>query len=104
MAPSVGRLLVLIRYNQQHVNYEEQLSKAVGAAIERRPDAQFSIVAVAPASGTGAEIAKDQEAAHRDADDVRRSLIQLGLSPSRISMANAQIQSASTPEVHVYIR
>lgn len=104
VAPSVGRLLVLIRYNQPHVEYEQQLSKAVGTAVERRPNANFSVVAVAPSSGDPADLAKAQQEAHRYAESVKRSLVQLGLSPSRISMANAQIQSAQTPEVHVYVR
>ena len=104
VAPSVGRLLVLIRYNQPHVDYEAQLSKAVGTAIERRPNATFSIVAVAPSSGDPADLAKAQDEARRNAEGVKRSLVQLGLSPSRISMANAQIQTAQSAEVHVYIR
>ncbi|MDX2027281.1 MAG: hypothetical protein SFW62_01445 [Alphaproteobacteria bacterium] len=102
--PSVGRLLVLIRYNQPTVNYEQQLSQAVGTAIERRPNAEFSVVAVSPSSGDPAELAKTQEAARRNAEAVKRSLVQLGLAPSRIIMANTQTQNAQTPEVHVYIR
>jgi hypothetical protein len=104
MAPSIGRLLVLIRYNQPHVEYEQQLSKAVGTAVERRPNAEFSIVAVSPSSGDPADLAKEQQEARRNAEAVKRSLVQLGLSPSRISVAAAQIQTAQTPEVHVYIR
>ena len=104
VAPSVGRLLVLIRYNQPNVEYESQLSKAVGTALERRPNAEFSIVAVAPSSGDPADLAREQQDARTNAEAVKRSLVQLGLSPSRISMAAAQIQTAQTPEVHVYIR
>lgn len=104
VAPSLGRLLVLIRYNQPNVDYEQQLSQAVGTALERRPDAQFSVVAVSPSVGDPADIARQQETAEQDAEAVKRSLVQLGLSPSRISMANTQTQTAQTPEVHVYIR
>ena len=104
LAPTIGHLLVLIRYNQPVVDYEAQLSKAVGDALERRPNAQFAVVAVTPSSGDPADLAKAKENAQRDADAVKRSLVQLGLSPSRISMANTQTQNANTPEVHVYIR
>jgi len=103
-APTIGRLLVLIRYNQPVVDYEQQLSQAVGLAMERRPNAEFSVVAVSPSSGDPADLAKSQETAQRDAEAVKRSLVQLGLSPSRIIMANTQSQNASTPEVHVYVR
>ena len=103
-APSIGRLLVLIRYNQEKVNYEPQLSQAVGTALERRPNAEFSVVAVSPASGDPAEMARSQQTAAHNAESVKRSLVQLGLPPSRIVMANTQAQSAQTPEVHVYVR
>jgi hypothetical protein len=103
-APPTGHLLVLIRYNQPHVEYEQQLSQAVGTAIERRPNAEFSIVAVSPTSGDPAVLAEQQQLAKSSADDVKRSLVQLGLSPSRITMANTQSKTAQTPEVHVYIR
>jgi hypothetical protein len=104
MAPSVGRLLVLIRYNQPNVDYTQQLSQAVGTAMERRPNAEFSIVAVSPASGDPAALAEEQQVAEKNADEVKRSLIQMGLSPSRITMSATQAQTAVTPEVHVYIR
>jgi hypothetical protein len=102
--PSVGRLLVLIRYNQPNVEYEQQLSQAVGSAIERRPNAEFSIVAVSPSSGDPATTAEQQQAAKSSADEVKRSLVQLGLAPSRITVSSTQSQTAQSPEVHVYIR
>jgi hypothetical protein len=104
IASSVGRLLVLIRYNQPNVEYQQQLSQAVGTAIERRPNAEFSIVAVSPASGDPAALAELQQTAKNNANEVKRSLIQLGLPPSRITMANTQAKSAQSPEVRVYIR
>ncbi len=104
VAPSTGRLLVLIRYNQPQVQYEQQLSAAVSAAMQRKPDLQFSIVAVTPSSGDPAELATMQEAAGRNSEDVKRSLIQLGIAPSLISMSRTQTQDAKTPEVHVYVR
>ncbi len=104
IAPSVGRLLVLIRYNQPNVDYQQQLSQAVGTAVERRPNAQFSIVAVSPSSGDPAALADEEQTAKSNAEEVKRSLIQMGLTPSRITIASTQAQTAQSPEVHVYIR
>lgn len=104
IAPSVGRLLVLIRYNQPNVDYAQQLSQAVGTAVERRPNAEFSIVAVSPASGDPTTVAQQEQEAKANADEVKRSLLQMGLSPSRISIASTSAETAQTPEVHVYIR
>ncbi|MER2520866.1 MAG: hypothetical protein ABTQ34_09325 [Bdellovibrionales bacterium] len=103
-APSLGHLLVLIRYDHDNVKYEQQLSQAVANALARRPGAEFSVVAVAPADGNPADLAKSQERAQRYSDDVKRSLVQLGLQPSRISMSSTQTQTAQVPEVHLYVR
>ena len=83
VAPTTGRLLVLIRYNQPNVEYEQQLSAAVSTALQRKPDAEFSVIAVMPASGDPSELA---------------------LAPSRITMGSSQTQDARTAEVHVYVR
>jgi len=103
-ATSPERLLVLIRYNQPNVEYEQQLTQAVGTTIERRPNSEFSIVAVTPTAGTPTALAEQQRQALNNADEVKRSLIQLGLSPARIAMASMQSSSAETPEVHVFVR
>ena len=104
VAPSVGRLLVLIRFNQPNVNYQQQLAQAIGTAIERRPNAEFSIIAVSPSDGDPSSLAGERAVAKSNADEVKRALIQMGLAPSRINMASTQAQTAQSPEVHVYIR
>lgn len=101
---SLGHLLVVIRYNQPVVDYEQQLSHAVGTVLQRMPNAMFTVIAVAPQSGNSSDIAAQQETANRNAEGVKRTLVQLGLSPSRISMANSQSATAQTPEVHIYVR
>ena len=103
-APSVGHLLVLIRFNQPDVEYEQQLSQAVGMAMERRPDADFSIVAISPSSGDPATLAEQKQIAKRNADEVKRALVRLGLSPSHIALTHAESKTAQSPEVHIYIR
>ncbi len=102
--PSAGHLLVLIRYNQPVVDYEQQLSHAVSQALQIYPDASFSVMAVSPSNGNPSDLAAKQETAGRNAESVKRSLVQLGLAPSRISMGSTQTMSAQTPEVHVYVR
>ena len=102
--PSAGHLLVLIRFNQPDVDYEQQLAQAVGMALERRPNANFSVVAVTPSGGDSATIVEQQQVSKRKAGDVNRALIKLGLPPSRIAQTRMQDKAAQSPEVHVYIR
>ncbi|HVY13155.1 MAG TPA: hypothetical protein VHB73_06290, partial [Alphaproteobacteria bacterium] len=101
---SPGQLLVLVRFNQDNVDYQQQLYQAVSDALDRKPSANFTVVAVTPKAEDPAAIAPDTESAQRHADAVKTSLIQLGLQPSRISMSNISSQAAQSPEVHVYIR
>jgi hypothetical protein len=42
--------------------------------------------------------------AQRDADQVLRSLISMGLSPDRVSMSSATSPNALVNEVHLYVR
>lgn len=104
VAPTTGRLLALVRYNQPNVDYEQQLSTAISAALQRKSDLQFSVVAVTPMRGDPTDMATMQEEAGRHAESIKRSLVQLGLAPSRITMARTQMQEAEVPEVHVYVR
>jgi hypothetical protein len=103
-ANSLGQLLVLVRFNQDEVDYEQQLYQAISDALDRRPNANFTVVAVTPRNDNSGAIGSDTGSALRHADDVKNSLVQLGLQPSRISMSNISSEAAQTPEVHVYVR
>lgn len=101
---SPGQLLVLVRFNQPDVEYEPQLHQAISSALDQKPDADFTVVAVTPKSGDTAAMGAETEEAQRHADSVKSSLVQLGLQPGRISTSNTSSEMADTPEVHVYIR
>jgi hypothetical protein len=101
---SLGQLLVLVRFNEPQVAYEDQLYQAVSNALDRKPDASFTVVAVNPKSLDPSAMGSDFESAQRNAENVKSSLIQLGLQPSRISMSSVPSDVAQSPEVHLYIR
>ncbi len=98
------RPLVVIRFDQQTVNYEQPLYTAVGQALERRPDAVFDVVAVSPSAGSPAEVAMSSTAAKRNAEAVLRSLTRLGLPAERIGLSARNAADARGPEVHIYVR
>jgi hypothetical protein len=99
------RPLVIIRFDRPNVSYEQPLYQAVSRAIERRPDASFDLVAVSPASSASpGQGALDSNNARRSADQVRRSLGEMGLNADRIHMSGMASPTASSPEVHLYVR
>lgn len=95
--------LVVIRFDRADVPYQQALYNAVSQALARKPNAVFDVVAVA-AGGTQAQAASNQNQARRNADRVLRSLSDMGLPASRVSVtAGSNVQSA-TNEVHVFVR
>jgi hypothetical protein len=79
------------------VDYQQALYAAVNRALERRPQAVFDLVAVAPPRGSAAQ-------ARRNAENVMRSLSNMGLPASRVSMSAMSSAEAQTSEVHLYVR
>lgn len=103
-ADESSKLLALIRFNKDKIDYERQLYDAVSNALDLMPGALFTIMAVAPESGNSAEVATGTAEAQRHADSVKRSLVNMGLPPNRIAMAASGSRDASVPEVHVMVR
>ena len=93
------RPLMVIRFNKKNVAYEQSLYKAVKAALDRRPNTNFEIVAVSPSNAKSGET----EAA-KNADAVRNSLISMGLPESRIYSSKTKSASIQTTEVHLYLK
>lgn len=99
-----GRPLVVIRFDNENVDYEPALFSAVSAALDRRPNAAFDVVAVASAIGTSGEIAINSNASRRNADAVLRSLASMGLPADRVSVSSATSPAAQANEVHIFVR
>jgi len=96
--------LVVIRFDRANVPYQQALYTAVSKALERRPDAFFDLVAVAPSAGGAARIALNANKARQHAENVMRSLVEMGLPPNRVAVAAKTLDRASTNEVHLYVR
>jgi hypothetical protein len=98
------RPLVVIRFDRPDVPYQQALYTAVSKALERRPEASFELVAVAPGHGTSAQVAINSSKAKKHADAVLRTLTDMGLPASRIMLSSTTAPEASTNEVHLYVR
>jgi hypothetical protein len=94
--------LVVIRFDQDKVNYEQALYSAVRRVLDRRPDAAFDVVAVAPQGGEQSALALSK--ARRQAERVLRALNEMGLPPNRVSLSATTSRRANVNEVHVYVR
>ena len=77
----------MIRFDRPNVNYEQALYTAVNRVLQRKPDATFNLIAVSSVSGGVAKSALNSNATRRNAQAVLRSLVDMGLPPSRVMMS-----------------
>ncbi|MBM3487610.1 MAG: hypothetical protein FJX67_13425 [Alphaproteobacteria bacterium] len=98
------RPLVVIRFDRPNVAYEEPLYSAVSRAMERRPGAEFELVAVSPSRGSAAQVSIASNTSRRNAENVLRSLADMGLPLDRVRLSAMTSMAADTSEVHLYVR
>ncbi len=102
--PDGRRPLVVIRFDRPNVVYEQALYNAVSQALERRPDVSFDLVAVSPTRGGAGPAALAANQARRSAEQVMRSLTDMGLPPNRLALSSANSQTVDANEVQLFIR
>ncbi len=93
--------LVVIRFDRPNVDYDAVLYSAVSAALERRPNAAFDVVAVSPG---GQQARLNTARGRRYAEGVVRSLANMGLPLDRVSLAATSSPNVFVDEVYVYVR
>lgn len=98
------RPLVVIRFDRPDVNYQQALYTAVNRALQRQPDVAFDLVAVSSLRGGTAQSALNTNTARRNAQAVLRSLVDMGLPPSRVALSATTSASGGGNEVRLYVR
>jgi hypothetical protein len=96
--------LVVIRFDGRDPDYEQPLYNAISRALDRRPQAAFDVVAVAPRSQEQAQTSLNRAKARRLAERVLRSLNEMGLPPNRVTLSATTSQNVQNNQVHVYLR
>ena len=96
--------LVVIRFDRPNVAYQQPLYTAVSRALERKPSATFTIMAVAPNAGTPAQVAVNANTARQNAENVMRTLTDMGLPATRISLAATTSPDVQSNEVRIFVR
>jgi hypothetical protein len=97
------RPLVVIRFDKSNPTYEQALYTAVNRAIERKPDARFDVVAVAPSKGNQAQVALATTNSKKNAETVVRSLTNMGLPADRVKLSSRTSGSVQNNEVQVFV-
>ncbi len=101
---SSGTPLVVVRFDRPNVDYQQVLYAALNQALQSRPNANFQVVAVSPTRGNAASVQMAQTTARRHAQDVMRSMTDMGVPASRMNVASSTDPAAASSEVRVFIR
>lgn len=101
---SSGQPLVVIKFDRPDVDYQQQLYAALNQALQSRPSAGFEVVAVSPSKGNAASVQIAQTTARRHAQDVMRSMTDMGVPASRLGVASTTDPATSASEVRVFVR
>jgi len=99
-----GTPLVVIRFDRPGVDYQQILYAALSQALQSRPNAGFSVVAVAPTRGSASAVQLAQTSAKNHAQEVLRSMTDMGVPASRLAVASATDPGATSSEVRVFVR
>jgi hypothetical protein len=99
-----GTPLVVIRFDRANVDYQQILYAALQQALKTRPGAGFAIIAVSPTRGNAAAVQLAQTSSRRHADEVMRSMTDMGVPVARMSVASSTDPSATASEVRVFVR
>jgi len=99
-----GSPLVVIRFDRPNVDFQQILYAALNQALQSRPTAAFSVVAVSPTRGSVAAVQLAQTAAKRHAQEVMRSITDMGVPASRLTVASSTDPNATASEVRVFVR
>jgi len=101
---SAGSPLVVIKFDQPNVDYQQVLYAALNQALQNRPSAGFEVVAVSPSRGNAASVQIAQTPARRHAQDVIRSMTDMGVPATRLGVASTTDPGAAGNEVRVFVR
>jgi hypothetical protein len=99
-----GTPLVVIRFDRPGVDYQQILYAALSQALQSRPNAGFSVVAVSPTRGSSAAVQLAQTSAKNHAQEVLRSMTDMGVPATRLAIASATDPNATSTEVRVFVR
>lgn len=101
---SAGTPLVVIKFDRPDVDYQQVLYAALNQALQSRPSAGFEVVAVSPSRGNAASVQIAQTTARRHAQDVMRSMTDMGVPATRLGVASTTDPAAAASEVRVFVR
>jgi len=96
--------LVILRFNQPRVYYEQPLFQAVEKAVALKPSVMFDVISYAPAANNTQAEAAWQQTASRNTQAVVASMQKMGIPLSRMAISGQRQSGLTSDEVHIFVR
>ncbi len=96
--------LVIIRFNQSRVYYDQQLYKAISQAVAIKPEVMIDVVSYAPETNDATVDRQWQAAASAHTKQVVNTLQSIGVPLSRISVSGQRLAGIRSDETHIFVR
>ena len=99
-----GLPLVVIRFDDPNIDYEKTLYDAIGITVDKKPDASFGLVAVAPIGKNEGETRINASKVKKYAERVLRSMVSFGMPSKKIALSAKTSGDVVVPEVHIFVQ
>ena len=99
-----GLPLVVIRFDDPSIDYEKTLYDAIGTTVDKKPNASFGLVAVAPIGKNEGETRINASKVKKYAERVLRSMVSFGLPSKKIALSAKTSGDVVVPEVHIFVQ
>lgn len=99
-----GNPLVIIRFNQQRIYYEQQLYGAVSKAVAAKPTVMFDLVSYVPTTGDEKIDAQWQATARHNSQAILKSMMGMGVPASRMNMRVQPMRGGEYDELHLFVK
>lgn len=96
--------LIIIRFNNDHVNYDKSLRKVVSSALEIKPETFFDIVTINPEGKTRRESLKNKEESENLTNEVVGKIKAHGIADDRLRVTYQASSDVSSTEVHIFVK
>ena len=101
--PGAAPPLVTVDFGRPNPDYATELHQAVTSAVSRKPDVQFDVVTVVPATGAPADQVGAATGLTAEARAVARAISADGVDDDRIHLL-ARAEGVATRQVQVFVR
>lgn len=95
--------LMVVRFNQPRLNYQQSLYNVLTRALETKPDVFFNVIALVPQVGNPSVDQKLQADAQGKAGGLVGEMVRMGIPQNRLRVTY-QKAGVEYPEVHVFVQ